>query len=274
MRLLSVPPRRGIAWVRQGFAVFLRQPLAFSALFAAFLFGIFVLMLLPTVGPVLLLTALPTATLGFMVASREAAAGRFASPRAFVEPLRTSRARRLALLQLGIGYAAATVVVVLLANWLDGGAFSAAVDAVGQGESAADDAAAEAAKPQVGIGIVLRLVFAGLLAVPYWHAPALVHWGGQGPAQALFSSTLAIWRNKGAFAIYTLCWLGAVLVFGLATSLLFGMLGQPRLAVLALMPASLFFSTAFYASLWFTFADCFGSGDGESVTSIPPTERP
>jgi hypothetical protein len=38
--------------------------------------------------------------------------------------------------------------------------------------------------------------------VPFWHAPGLVHWGSQGVGQALFSSTLAVWRCRGAFVVY------------------------------------------------------------------------
>ena len=42
------------------------------------------------------------------------------------------------------------------------------------------------------------------------------------------------------------------------------MLGQLRLIGVLAMPASLLFSTVFYASLYFTFADCFMQDD-------PPT---
>ena len=45
---------------------------------------------------------------------------------------------------------------------------------------------------------------------------------------------------------------------GLVTSsLLFGALGLRQLASLAAVPAGLMFSTVFYVSLYFTFADCF-----------------
>ena len=53
MRLHRVPAVRGAAWVRQGFAVFARRPLAFAALFTAFLFFALVTALLPFVGPLL-----------------------------------------------------------------------------------------------------------------------------------------------------------------------------------------------------------------------------
>jgi hypothetical protein len=271
MRLLTVPPRQGVAWMRQGFALFMRQPLAFSVVFASFLFGIFVLMLLPLVGPLLLLVALPLATLGFMIATRNALAGGPVSPLVFVEPLRRGRPRALGMLQLGLAYAAATAVVVAISGWVDGGALDAAMDLLAQGDAPADAVAERFADPLVEIGLLLRLGFAALLSVPFWHAPALIHWSRQGAAQALFSSTVAIWRNRGAFTVYGLAWVGVIAGFGGVVALVFGLLGQPRLAVFAIMPATLLFSTAFYVSLWFTFADCFGSATGDDSAQHPIT---
>jgi hypothetical protein len=271
MRLLTVPPRQGAAWMRQGFAIFVRQPLAFSALFAVFLFVVFVMMLVPVAGPVLLLATLPLVTLGFMVASRHALAGQVPTPAAFVEPLRQGRRHTLALLRLGAVYAAASAAAVTVSSWVDGGALDAAMDALAGSDASAQEVAQRFADPRVELGVVLRLTLAALLSVPFWHAPALVHWGGQGLAQSLFSSTLAIWRNRGAFLVYGLAWAGVVVVFGVVTSLLFALIGQARLGAMALMPASLLFSTAFYASLWFTFADCFGSDAGDETTQHPIT---
>ena len=65
-----------------------------------------------------------------------------------------------------------------------------------------------------------------LLSVPFWHAPALVHWGGQGVAQALFSSTLALWRNKAAFALNGLLWFAAFMTMSGIVTLLFTALGS------------------------------------------------
>ena len=59
-----------------------------------------------------------------------------------------------------------------------------------------------------------RFGLAACLSVPFWHAPALVYWQGQGVGQALFSSTLAVWRCKGAFLMYSLAWVGVIAIFG------------------------------------------------------------
>ncbi len=72
------------------------------------------------------------------------------------------------------------------------------------------------------------LVLLALLAVPFWHAPALVFWGRQGWAKSLFFSTMAIWRNRGAFAVYGLGWFGLSLVFAMVFSVLLALLGVPQ----------------------------------------------
>ena len=272
MRLLTVPPRQGTAWVRQGFAAFVRQPLAFSVLFALFMAALFVTMVVPVIGPLLLLAALPLATLGFMVATRAAVAGQPVTPRAFAEPLAQGRPRVVAMLQLGVAYAVASAIGVTVSGWIDGGALEEAMDALATANGNPVEAGRRFADPRVELGLVARLAVAALLAVPFWHAPALVHWGGQGVAQSLFSSTVAIWRNKGAFAVYALAWTGLIVGFGVGAMLLFGLLGMPQLAAFALMPATLLFSTAFYVSLWFTFADCFGTDRGDD-SSPPPITR-
>jgi hypothetical protein len=108
--------------------------------------------------------------------------------------------------------------------------------------------------------MLVRFSLIALLSVPFWHAPALVHWGGQAAAQALFSSTLALWRNKGAFVVYSLTWAALVVVFAVSVGLVGMVLGSREFASFLVMPGVLVISTAFYVSLLFTFNDCFGPG--------------
>jgi hypothetical protein len=76
--------------------------------------------------------------------------------------------------------------------------------------------------------------------------------------QALFSSTLALWRSKGAFLAYMLAWIGVLLLFGLVSAVVFSLIGVPQLTGLIGVPAGLVFSTVFYISVLFTFTDSFG----------------
>lgn len=273
MRLQTVPARQGVLWVRQGFRTFFRRPLAFAALFATFMFAVFVLALLPFVGALLMLALLPLVSLGFMIATRITVDGGFPTARVFVDPLRAAGPRRITLIQLGVIYAVATFLVMWLSDLVDRGAFEALMDAMPAAQSTPDAVAAKLAAPGLGLGLLLRFGLAGLLAVPFWHAPALVHWDGHGCAKALFSSTVACWRNRGAFTVYSLVWFGLIIVVGLAGSLLFGVLGQPQLFAFAAVPLSLLFTTVFYVSLYFTFADCFVAGDGDATVGPAAAAR-
>ena len=267
MRLQTVPARQGALWVRQGFKAFFKRPLAFAALFATFMFTVFVLALLPYVGALIMLALLPLVTLGFMIATRVAVDGGFPSARVFVDPLRDPAPRRNAMIQLGLVYAVATFVVMWLSDLVDRGAFEALMDTMPMAQTSPDAVAAKLAAPGLGLGLLLRFGLAGLLSVPFWHAPALVHWDGHGCAKALFSSTLACWRNRGAFAVYSLLWLAVIIAFGMVGSLLFGLLGEPQLFAFAAVPMSLLLATVFYVSLYFTFADCFVAGDGDAIAA-------
>ena len=259
MRLQSVPARQGGTWVRRGFRAFFRQPLAFAALFATVSFTFIVLVwFVPLIGPILMFALLPLITLGFMIATRQTVEGGYPTPAVFAAPLRGERPRRMAMLRLCIGYAVATLLVVLLADTLDGGSVTDLMQNAQGGGLDSEAAAAKAASdPRIEFGLMLRFALTGLLSLIFWHAPALVHWEGQGAAQAVFTSTLACWRNKGAFLVYGLYWFSVAMMVALGASLLAALFGTASMLPLLLAPVSLLLSTAFYASLYFTYADTF-----------------
>jgi len=88
-----------------------------------------------------------------------------------------------------------------------------------------------------------------------------VYWGGHGIAQAVFTSTIALWRTKGALTLYLLGWAGVSLLFSLLSGVVLSLLGLAEAAAAAALPAMLMFSTAFYVSLYFGFTDTFGTPD-------------
>lgn len=276
MRLHTVAARQGFVWVRRGFQIYLRQPLSTTVLLATFLFGALVLMMLPGIGVLLLLMSLPLVSLGFMIASREALDGRRVSPRVFAEGLRGPPAHRSSMLWLLTVYAAANIVVMLLSDAVDGGRLEA-VQAAMTAEQAADP---QVLRQMLGDGrlfwaMLLRLTLTAAIAIPFWHAPALIHWQGQGMAQSLFISTLAMWRNRSAMLVYGLGWLVLVVLFSILANTLVALLGEPRLLALAALPAGLIFSTAFYASLYFTYADSFRpAGETDALAGPDPIRNP
>ncbi len=273
MKLRLTPAFRGAHWVRQGFVIFFKQPLGFAALFASFLMLLFLSLLLPYIGTLLLLAVLPLASLGFMIGTRKALAGQMPMPRVFIEPLRAGRPRRVAMLQLGVLYALATALIMWLSDVVDGGALDTVMQTMSNSGKSPEVVREQLSDPRLQMGLLLRFGLAGLLSVPFWHAPALVHWGGQSAAKALFFSLMACWRNRAAFTVYVLTWTAVILLFAVLANLLFALLGQAQLMAMAAMPTSLIFSTVFYASLYFTFADCFDMDAVDTLPAVPLDTR-
>ncbi|HUG24098.1 BPSS1780 family membrane protein [Piscinibacter sp.] len=271
MRLQLVAARQGALWVRQGFRIFLSRALGFTGLFILFMLTAQLLMLLGTVGALIAFALMPLVSLGFMVATQQALQNRFPGPSAFIEALRAGPVQRRAHLKLGLAYAVALTIVFWIGDVVGGDAFQAVQQAVADGKTSPEELEPLLTDPRLRWGMLLTLAGIAALSLPFWHAPALVHWGGQPWGKALFFSTMAWWRNKGALAVYALTWFGATMLFGMAASLLMALLGTPQLMVLLLTPAMLMISAAFYASLYFTFADCF---EPSAETPPPQLESP
>ncbi len=169
--------------------------------------------------------------------------------------------RRGTLLRLCLLYAAATAVVMLAAQAIDGGSFERLQILLAAERSAANKTEIDAllADSRLAVGMLLRVALIAAISVPFWHAPMLVWWNGQGLAQALFSSTLACWRNRGAFVVNMLAWVGISVAFGIAAGVVIALLGAPGLVAVVLPPAVLMFSVVFYVSLYLMYADCFAA---------------
>lgn len=247
--------------MRDAFRMFWRRPMGFTGLFLAFLFAALVAQFVPFLGPLLQMMMLPLLSIGFMVATRGLQAGVPPSPVQFIEPLRVDARRRRAMLTLCLLYGALAALLLWLCNEIADGKLGQLQMLLADGQAPREEIDALMADPDVFLATVTGLVGASLLSVPFWHAPALVHWGSQSAGQSLFSSTLAVWRNKGAFLVYALVWAGIVFGFGIVTALVLGGLGAPQLAGMLALPTGLLFSTVFYVSLWFSFSDSFGRGD-------------
>ena len=263
--------------MRQGFSAFARHPIAFCSLFIPVLIGMVVVNIVPML-VLLALPLVPLVSLGFMIATRTSLDGAAPTWSVFTAPLRAPRPRVVALIQLGMIYAAALLAIMVLGDMIAGDAPDALVDAVPAGAASAASAAsappALTVNPGAWIEVLLRLVLTALLAVPFWHAPALVYWDGHGCAKALFSSTLAIWRNLGAFVVHSLIWLAWITGLGMLGGLALAVLGQPQLLLSITLPISAIVAVVYYASLYFTFADCFVASDGDAAGGAlpPPSE--
>lgn len=292
MHLQLVPARQGAQWVRLGLSIVARQPLSMVGLFLFVFMGSALLSELSIAGQALALALMPAVTVGFMLATRRVQQGQSPSPAVLLSPLfRRSPGHRL-LWQQGGAYALAALMALLVSDALQGdepappsAASAPASEPAPRAATPATPASAASTPesplrwlddPSVRSALVLRSVLVLLLSVPFWHSGALAHWHGIPLARALFFSSVACVRNAGAFTLYGLGW--ALLTLGMTFLLsLLALVGLPTALVWPVALAGLLaLSSAFFASLYFTFADCFGAPDeaerGVDATSPRPTD--
>ena len=262
--LKPVQARQGVRWVQQALKIFVRQPLGLAGLFGTFLLGALVLMLVPVIGGAMVLAAVPLLGLVMMMGTAAAVRGQRALPGLYLAPFRTDPVRRSRLLTLCAAYGLLSLLVLLVSDVIDNGKLEELQQIMASGR---DDAASREqlrqllGDPQLLGGLYARLGLTLVLSIPFWHAPALVWWGQQGAAQSLFSSTLAIWRSRGAFAAYVATWVALLAGTGLTLGAVLQALGLGGLMGALAMPLGLTLSVVFYASLYFMFVQTFGAGD-------------
>ena len=251
MKLQIVPAKQGLVWVKQGIRTFWRQPLAFTGLFFLFMAWVSVLSMVPFIGAALALLVLPAATLGLMVATEQAASGKFPMPTVMLVAFRAGQQRLKAMLLLGVLYALSFLAVMAISALVDGGGFAKVYLANAPiTPEVVNDADFQTA-------MWLTTIMYVPLSMLFWHAPALVHWHGVPPVKSLFFSAIACWRNLGAFALYLLAWAGVFVAGAMLILLISSALGGNDLSAAVLMPGALLMAAMFFTSVYFSVKDCF-----------------
>ena len=250
MKLNIIAARTGISWVKLGIRTFFRQPLALAGLFFMFMALMTLASQIPFIGFVLAMALLPAATLGLMVATREATDGRFPMPVVLLAAFRAGRQQARAMLVLGALYALGFLAAIALSYLVDGGDFARVYlgGATPTREMMMEPAFQGAMWVFIGLHLPLSLMF--------WHAPALVHWHGFPPLKSLFYSLMACLRNFWAYAVFGLMWMAVLVLIVAGVSTVGALLDQPGLAGDLLFPA-LLLASMFFSSLYFTFRDTF-----------------
>ncbi|MBU0782462.1 MAG: hypothetical protein KJ798_11420 [Gammaproteobacteria bacterium] len=228
----TCPPSAGWDWLMQGVQLFRKKPGEMFLFGNTYLFIIlFVGLLIPFLGAAVVAIASPAMGFGIMLAGRMGQKGLRVSPIVLFSGFTPEHRKHLqSLIVLGAIYTACFAVIKLLAHLLLGAQPNVSIEDLQKADPAASAAFMEY--------MVLYMVFVGITSIPvllaFWFAPVLVVWHNMKPVQALFSSWVAVWRNKASFFIYGMGWLVLGLGFSSVFVVIFTMLGLPTVFVSAL----------------------------------------
>jgi len=259
MKLRIMPARMGLTWMGHGLRACIRQPLGFVGLWGLIVCAaiitceILAQIGVPALGPLLVVSLMPLVWMGFMLASRRVLADQRVTPGVFLEPLRDQPPpMKWMWAKLGGSYLLATLLVMVLAD-----AFGPGADTLAKAMKTAKETSDLVRNTDVQSAMLWQFMLTIPVSLVFWHAPALMYWGKLPLGKALFFSTVASWRNLGAFTLFGLGWIGVAVGLVLVNTLLASVLSAPMLISVLLTMGAMWMASAFYASLYFSVVDCF-----------------
>ncbi|HJU71817.1 MAG TPA: BPSS1780 family membrane protein [Paucimonas sp.] len=247
----KLPAKTGWLWVKEGFALFRKQPAELSTLFLLYIFLMFALGIIPVLGQLLPLVLVPVFSMAFMQACAQVEQGKRVYPNLLLTGFRSPAVRPL--LILGVLYLLAAVLAIAASALVDGGAFWNMMS----GQAALDP------KTTRDANLMLAMLCAAMVYVPaamaFWYAAPLVAWQDMGVGKSLFYSFFAVRNATRAFLVYGLAWaaLGVILP-AIVSSFIALLLGTAMVAIVILLPLSLVLTVIMYCSFYSTYKSIFG----------------
>ncbi|HEV7616722.1 MAG TPA: BPSS1780 family membrane protein [Burkholderiaceae bacterium] len=247
----KLPANTGWLWIKEGFALFRKQPAELSTLFLSYMFLMLAVGIIPVLGQVLPLMLVPVFSMAFMQACANIEQGKRVYPNLLLTGFRSPAFGKL--LKLGVLYVAAGVIAVAASSLIDDGVFWRAMT----GQIALDSKTVQESS------MTLAMLFAAVIYTPaamaFWYAAPLVAWQNMSISKAIFFSFFAVRRAGKAFLVYGLAWIiiGVLLpVFISSTISLLS--GKAVLTILVLLPLSIVMTVIMYCSFYPTYTHVFG----------------
>ncbi len=254
----NIPAKTGIAWIRQGFALFRKQPAELSMLFLLYMLLMIVVSIIPIAGQLLPMILVPVFSMAFMQACVHIEAGKKIQPNLLLSGFRSPALGSL--LQLGVLYLLAAIISVGGSSLIDGGVFWQLI-------TNQFDPDTQKLQPSA---LLLGMLFSSLIFLPFcmafWHAAPLIAWQRMSLFKAIFYSFFAVRRYGMAFMTYALGWI--VVGFALPaiiSGVLVLLLGQSFVPIIIMMPLSIILTIVMYCSFYPTYVQAFGRPESISV---------
>jgi len=257
MQAAKLPASAGWQWVRDGLALFRRQPLPIFTWAMSLSMTLMLASLMAPIGPLIFVLLVPV--IGFLTLSicRHIDAGRAVVPGMWLQPLqRKGLFRRL----LGMGGLYATLGIAAGLLIFRPYMINLPDDVVRAALSGGDIRPLMAA---LRTPLILFTLANLLTSAIFWYAPAITGFFGTRIVQSLFFSAVACWRNKTAFVVYGLTWGAVFLVLDFGIELAAGLLlaaGLPAPFIMFIqIPVNVGAAAVLYCSVFPSYVSVFGA---------------
>ena len=258
----KIPARTGWLWLKQGAALFRKQPAEMSTLFLGYMFFMFAIGIVPVLGQILPLVLVPVFSIAFMQACRQIDEGKKVLPNVLISGFRSPAFKRL--LILGALYFLAALAAVAASVLVDDGTFFKVMT----GQQLLDAQAVR--NSDMSQAMLLSAVLYTPALMGFWYAAPLIAWQNMGVGKAIFYSFFAVHRAGRAFLVYGLAWavVGVLLpvIFSTLVALLFG---TALVTIVILLPLTLIMTVVMYCSFYPMYTDIFGKPGVPEAPAAP-----
>jgi hypothetical protein len=257
----KISARTGWLWVKEGFALFRKQPAEISTLFLSYMFLMLAVGIIPVVGQILPLLLVPTFAMSFMQACVQIEQGKRVYPNLLLTGFRSPSFPSL--VTLGIIYLLGTALALGASRLVDGGILWDVMT----GQRPLDDKSISDANLLLPM-LVSAAVYTPV-AMAFWYAAPLVTWQKMGVGKSIFFSFFAVQRAGKAFLVYGLSWAAiGIALPALISTLVAVLFGKATVAVMFLLPLSIILTVVMYCSFYPTYTMIFGRPEDPATSTV------
>lgn len=243
----KLPASTGFLWVKQGFALFRRQPAAMSTLFLGYMFLMLLVGVVPVLGQVLPVVLVPVFSMAFMQGCADIEQGKRIVPAVLLTGFRKPAVAPL--FTLGLLYLLVAALALGASALADGGKFFQLL--TGQ----AEPSAVLTKDSDMGSALLLAVAIYIPGAMAFCFAAPLIAWQGMGLWKAIFFSFFAVLRSLKAFIVFMLCWF---LISVLVSEVIIVLLGRSEGAMVVMLPLSVILTVMLHCSFYASYRQIFG----------------
>lgn len=244
----------GWLWVKEGWALFRKQPAELASLFFAYLILMIGISIVPIIGQLAPIILIPVFSMIFMQACALIDHDRQVTLSLLPGAFRAPYLGRL--LRLGLVYVLVMVAAIAASSVVDGGLFWQAVT----GQIVPDEKMVQ--ESNMSSAMLFAAAIYTPAAMAFWYAAPLIAWQDMPIYKALFYSFFAVLRSLKAFFIYVTAWMGlGVILPAFFSAFVVAVLGSPALSMMVMLPISLLMTIVLYCSFYPTYTHVFGKPD-------------
>ncbi|MBE3027235.1 BPSS1780 family membrane protein [Janthinobacterium sp. GW458P] len=261
----KLPASTGWQWVKQGFALFRKQPGGLSMLFLGYMFCMLAISIVPLLGQLLPVILVPVFSVAFVQGCLYIDQGKRVLPSLLLSGFR--KPALPVLLGLGVLYILMAIVAIGASSLVDDGLLWQLVT----GQLSEEAARAAIPESRLGLGILLAIAIYVPAAMAFCFAAPLIYWKQVSLGKALFFSFFAVWRSLSAFIVFASTWFAISIVTSQLLAMLFG---RTPLMMQMMMPLSMILTIIMHCSFYAAYRQIFGLpvDEGKTVSLDKPND--